>query len=245
MKNEPIFQCSDVSLRIGDLNILHKLNFTVNKGEFLCILGASGAGKSSLLRMFNTLSSPSDGNISFRGKPIDTDIPCLRNNVGFLFQNPVVFNASVKENLLTAGRWNNNISQLLDHELISSLEQVGLKDIKLEKNANDLSGGEQQRLALACTLLNKPQVLLLDEPTSNLDPKLAVSIMNLVERLRSELGLTIIVVSHDHLLMRKYAKRVILLNQGKIVGEGSFKSLDAKQAFESAGLLDDGESDET
>jgi ABC-type multidrug transport system ATPase subunit len=245
MKSEPIFQFNDVSMKVGELNILDKLNFNVKRGEFLSVLGASGAGKSSLLRMFNALSSPSSGQIKFRGKPIDVDIPSLRKNVGFLFQNPVVFSASVKENLLTAGRWNNNISQLLDHQLISSLEQVGLNDIKLTKNANDLSGGEQQRLALACTLLNKPQVLLLDEPTSNLDPKLAIAIMNLVEQLRQKLELTIIVVSHDHLLMRKYAKRVILLNQGQLIGDGTFKSLDAKRAFESAGLLRHGDHDET
>jgi len=245
MNGDPIFQFKDVSLRVGDLTILKDLSFSVNKGEFLCVLGASGAGKSSLLRMFNALSSPSEGDIYFRGKVVDSDIPSVRKNVGVLFQNPVVFSGSIKENLMIAGRWNHNITQLLDHELLSILQQVGLTKVKLDQNARDLSGGEQQRLALACTLLNHPQVLLLDEPTSNLDYKLAQAIMDLVDKLRKTLDLTIIAVSHDHLLMRKYAQRVILLSKGQIVDEGSFKALDKRQAFDKAGLNEDEVQDET
>ena len=236
MGTEILFQFSHVSLDLENHTILSDLSFQVSKGEFLAVLGASGAGKSSLLRMFNALSSPSSGSITFRGKPILDDIPALRNNVGILFQNPVVFDGSIKENLLIAGRWNHAIAQLLDHELIAALERVNLADIDLSHKAKDLSGGEQQRLALARTLLNHPQVLLLDEPTSSLDPKLSTSIMNLVESLREELDLTVIAVSHDHRLMRKYAKRVILLSQGQIVGDGTFRSLDKKNAFEAAGL---------
>lgn len=238
MQNNLLFQFTDVSLEVEKLSILNELNFKVYKGEFLALIGASGAGKSSLLRMFNALSSPTTGQITFRANAIDTDIQCLRKNVGIVFQNPVVFAGSVKENLMVAGRWEQNIAQTLDHELIHALEQVGLKNISLKQKAKDLSGGEQQRLALARTLLNHPQVLLLDEPTSNLDPKLSRSIMDLVDKLRKDLNLTVIAVSHDHLLMRRYAQRVILLSQGKIVGDGSFESLDRDRAIEKAGLLE-------
>ncbi|MCF7823238.1 MAG: ABC transporter ATP-binding protein [Candidatus Marinimicrobia bacterium] len=233
---DQIFRFDDVSLQVNGKQLLNALSFTVNKGEFLTVLGASGAGKSSLLRMFNALSSPSNGSIQFRGSPIESDIQSLRQNVGILFQNPVVFQGSIKENLMIAGRWNNSISHLLDHELRSILNQVGLEEFNLGKNAKDLSGGEQQRLALACTLLNHPQVLLLDEPTSNLDSKLARAIMDLVDKLRRELDLTIIVVSHDHLLMREYAQRVILLSNGEIVADGPFKVLDEQGAFKKVGL---------
>ncbi len=245
MKNDLIFQLTNVSLEVNNLSILREINFKVYKGEFLALIGASGAGKSSLLRMFNALSSPTKGQITFRNQDIDTDIQSLRMNVGILFQNPVVFAGSVKENLLAAGRWKQNIAQTLDHELIHSLEQVGLNNIELKQNAKDLSGGEQQRLALARTLINHPQVLLLDEPTSNLDPKLARSIMDLINKLRLELQLTVIAVSHDHLLMRRYAERVILLSQGLIVGDGSFEVLDREQALEKAGLLESEITDET
>ena len=244
MKNDTIFQFSDVGLEIGTQKIITDLNFDIHKGEFVAVLGASGAGKSSLLRMFNALTSPTAGQILFRGGDIDANIQALRKNVGILFQNPVVFSGTIKENLQVAGRWDNNILQKLDHELITALEQVGLTKIDLNKNARDLSGGEQQRLALARTLLNNPQVLLLDEPTSNLDPKLARAIMDRIEVLRKVLHLTVIAVSHDQLLMRRYAKRVIILSEGKMLGDGTFKKMDTANIFEKAGLLENEVSDE-
>jgi len=237
MENNRLFQFKDVHLKVDDINILQGLNFEINKGEFVAVIGASGAGKSSLLRMFNALTSPSQGAITFRGVNIDVDIQTLRKNVGILFQNPVVFDGTVRENLLIAGRWDQNISRTLDHEILAALEQVGLVDIKLTHQAKDLSGGEQQRLALARTLLNHPQVILLDEPTSNLDPKLAREIMDQINTLRKALHLTIIAVSHDHLLMQRYAQRVIILSHGQIIGDGDFETLDKSHAFENAGLL--------
>ncbi len=245
MPNDPLFQFIDVSYEAGGNKILSRINFEVHKGEFLAVLGASGAGKSSLLRMFNSLTSPSQGQINFRTQDIDSDIQCLRKNVGILFQNPVVFSGNIRDNLLAAGRWDNNIAQTLDHELTHALEQVEMGNIELTHNAKDLSGGEQQRLALARTLLNHPQVLLLDEPTSNLDPKLSRSIMDLVDKLRKTLKLTVIAVSHDHLLMRRYAGRVIVLSRGEIVGDGPFKALDRSAVFEKAGLLGNEVNDET
>lgn len=238
MSNDPIFQFKDVSLEIDSLEILKGLNFEVHKGEFLGVLGASGAGKSSLLRMFNALSSPTRGSVKFRGINVENDMECLRKNVGILFQNPAVFSGSVKDNLLIAGRWDQTIAQTLDHELIQALEQVGLTRIELTSNARDLSGGEQQRLALARTLLNHPQVLLLDEPTSNLDPKLSQSIMDLVNNLRENLNLTIVAVSHEHLLMKRYASRIIVLSHGALMADGSFETIEKDDILIKAGLLE-------
>ncbi len=245
MGNDILFQFKDVHLEVDNLHILQGLDFEISKGEFVAVIGASGAGKSSLLRMFNALTSPSQGTITFRGLNIDADVQALRKNVGILFQNPVVFSGTVRENLLIAGRWDQQISHILDHEIQTALDQVGLVDIKLTHHARDLSGGEQQRLALARTLLNHPQVILLDEPTSNLDPKLAREIMDQIEKLRQALDLTIIAVSHDHHLMRRYAKRVIILSHGKIIGDGDYKSLNKSHAFENAGLLKDEVNDAT
>jgi len=237
MINDTLFQFSDVGLDVGSKSILSGLNFEIHKGEFVAVIGASSAGKSSLLRMFNALTSPTQGQISFRGLDIDTDILSLRKNVGVLFQNPVVFAGTVRDNMLIAGRWDQSIAQILDHELLAALEQVGLENTLLTSNAKDLSGGEQQRLALARTLLNHPQVLLLDEATSNLDPKLARAIMDQIDMLGKTLHLTVIAVSHDYLLMKRYAKRVIILSKGRIIGDGSFKALEGEHIFEAAGLL--------
>lgn len=243
MGKNRLFLFEDVHYKIDDIHILKGLNFEIFKGEFVAVIGASGAGKSSLLRMFNALTSPTQGNLTFRETPCDEDVQVLRKNVGVVFQNPVVFDGTIKENLLVAGRWDQKISQTLDHEILQSLEQVGLKDIPLSHHARDLSGGEQQRLALARTLLNNPQVLLLDEPTSNLDPKMAREIMDQIQMLQQDLGLTIIAVSHNHLLMRRYADRVIILAEGKIVADGDFEALEKTNVFEDAGLLKQGAQD--
>lgn len=234
-----LFQFEQVSYKVAGITILEDISFSLERGDFLSLLGASGAGKSTLLRLFNLLLSPTEGHILYRGQPPEADIRALRQNVGFLFQTPAIFNGSVRENLLIAGRWDLQIAQILDHELKGVLDQVELFNLPLSKNARDLSGGEQQRLALARTLLNKPQVLLLDEPTSNLDPKLSISIMDLVKKLQDELKLTVVAVSHDHRLMRKYARRVIVLATGRIVAMGSFAELDALDAFMIGGLEKD------
>lgn len=225
MSNAVLFQLSDLHFRVGDKDILHNIEFSVYGGEFLTILGPSGAGKSSLLRMFNLMNSPTAGKILFRGQNPDRDILTLRKNVGMLFQNPVVLSGSVKDNLLLAGRWDHGIAQTLDHELRELLSQVGLENVKLSMPAKDMSGGEQQRLALARTLLNKPQVLLLDEPTSNLDQQLAGSIMTMIHNLQQQMGLTIIAVSHDFQLMEQFSSRFVVLSAGRVAAEGSYAEL--------------------
>lgn len=237
MPKNILFRFVDVHLHLSDLPILSNLNFQIERGEFVAVIGASGAGKSSLLKMFNALNSPSQGQVTYRGADLEADIPALRKSVGIVFQNPVVFAGTVKDNLLIAGRWDQRIKQVLDHDLVMALEQVGLQGVKLSHHAKDLSGGEQQRLAFARTLLNHPQVLLLDEPTSNLDPKLSREIMELVDELKRTLDLTVIIVSHNHLLMARHAKRVIILSEGEIIGDGDFETLKKSHVFEDAGLL--------
>ena len=143
---------------------------------------------------------------------------------------------TISENVAFALQVLNKTPVEIKQTVPAVLDLVGLLD-KANRKPEQLSGGEQQRLALARTLLNHPQVLLLDEPTSNLDPKLAREIMDQIEELRGALNLTVIAVSHDHMLMRRYAKRVIILSHGKIIGDGDFKTLDKSHAFEDAGLL--------
>lgn len=193
----------------------------IRQNEFTVLLGPSGSGKSTLLRMLNCLNSPTSGEIYFDDKPLtDYDLAHLRKRVGMVFQSPTMINGTVKENLTMTQKWIKDGNIIADTELTQILEQVGLDSNFLDKDARSLSGGEQQRIALARVLLNKPEVLLLDEPTANLDPQLANKILKLVNQLYRDLKLTVILVSHNHQIIKQFAKRVAYLVDGKIIEDG-------------------------
>ncbi len=220
MNEQPLFDLNHIVLRREAVTILNDLSFTVNRGDTLAVLGPSGAGKTSLLRLLNGMDSPTSGSIIFDNQPLE-DHPALelRKNVGMVFQSPVMMKGSVEENLRITERWSGNIFSA--DKLITVMEHVGLDQRFLSKDAQSLSGGEKQRVALARVLLNEPRVLLLDEPTANLDPKLAKSIIKLFSDLQKELGLTVLISSHNHSLIEKFVNRVVVLIDGKIIEEGN------------------------
>jgi len=194
----------------------------IQSNDFAVLLGPSGSGKSTLLRMLNCLNSPTSGNINFHDKSItEYSIAQLRQKVGMVFQSPTMINDTVRENLAMTQQWIKDGVNFSDNKLIEMLEKVGLSSEFLTKDARSLSGGEQRRIALARVLLNKPEVLLLDEPTANLDPQLANKILKLVYQLYHDLKLTIILVSHDHQIIKQFAKRVAYLIDGKIIEKGN------------------------
>lgn len=143
-----------------------------------------------------------------------------------VFQEPVILAGSVRENLLLHQRWDKNFQPLMDLDLFATLEKVGLQEISLESDARSLSGGEKQRLSLARVLLNQPQVLLLDEPTANLDPRLSRQIINRIAELRRDMNLTVVMVSHDPDLIRRHATRVVFMEGGKIIEIGTGEILE-------------------
>ena len=220
--NNSLFNLEDVSYSVDGLKILQDISLDIRPKDFVALLGPSGSGKSTLLRMLNCLNSPSSGIINFHDKPItEYNIAQLRQKVGMVFQSPTMINGTVKENLTMTQKWTKDSNTFTDNELTGILEHVGLNSEFLSKDARSLSGGEQQRIALARTLLNKPDVLLLDEPTANLDPQLANKILKLVYQLYQDLKLTIILVSHDHQIIKQFAKRVAYLIGGKIIEKGN------------------------
>jgi ABC-type methionine transport system ATPase subunit len=231
MNNKSIFSLRGITqTRTGSL-LLDNINLTVSNNDFLAILGPSGSGKSTLLRLLNCLDSPSSGSIKFQGCPFeDLEITDLRKKIGMVFQTPVLINDTVRNNLNITRRWDKTGSIFTDKELSQLLETVGLTGAFLNKDARTLSGGECQRIALAQVLLNRPQVLLLDEPTANMDPQLGRLILMTIQAIYKKYKLTVIMVSHDHRLVREFSQRIIFLFNGRIEFETTADKLNDIQS---------------
>lgn len=204
------------------LKALSGINLSIEKGEFLAIMGPSGSGKSTLMNILGCLDHPSSGSYKLEGKEVGNknqkDLALIRRDkVGFIFQS---FNLLPKTNAL------NNVALPMIYKKISArlrkekallaLEKVGLKNRSYHK-PNEMSGGEQQRVAIARALINNPSIILADEPTGNLDSKAGLKIMEILKQLNKE-GKTIILVTHDE-NVAKYATRKIYLKDGQIIKE--------------------------
>ncbi len=225
MSTTPLFQIEKVAKSINGNSILNDINLEIFPGEFFCIAGPSGSGKTSLLRLLNGLESFDIGEIYYKGQSVqNSDIQKLREEVGMVFQNPAVFAETVKENLIIRKQWDKLFS-VNENDLFEILEMVELPQSLLALDARSLSGGEKQRLALARTLLNKPSVLLLDEPTANLDPRLGEQILSTINQLRHQMDVTIIMVSHHIHQAIKYGTKSAFLIEGTIAETGSISIL--------------------
>ncbi|NLG72018.1 MAG: phosphate ABC transporter ATP-binding protein [Chloroflexi bacterium] len=216
-ENQVVYELRNLTKAYNGRTVLEIEHLQVGKGEILALVGPSGSGKSTLLRLLNFLEPPSGGFLSFQGKEIlsGPGAPLeLRRRVTMVFQRPMLLDRSVEENvafgLQLRGRRNNR-----------DLVQAALKDVGLEslarQRARTLSGGEAQRVALARAIVLKPDVLLLDEPTANLDPYNVSLIENIVRRLHEEQGTTIVLVTHNVFQARRLAQRVAFLLEGRVV----------------------------
>lgn len=200
--------------------ILKDINLTFTSGKRYILVGPSGTGKTTLLRLINRMDEPSSGQILYDGENIKS-IPVLdlRRRVGMVFQIPVIFDGTVKDNLSVAYRLKIISGPIDENELQKNLKLAGLQGDLLNRRASDLSVGEKQRLNVARALVNKPEVLLLDEPTSALDPSTAIRLLESIKELNELLGLTIIIVTHQLEYARLFGGRVISLINGIIVKE--------------------------
>lgn len=224
----PLIEARDLERKfhIGDedVAILKHLNFTIDRGEYVAIIGPSGSGKSTLLYQLGCLDTPTSGEYRLAGWNVselsDADLAALRNQtIGFVFQ---AFNllprTSAVENVALPLRYADVPLRERRARAREALEKVGLAH-RLDQVPERLSGGERQRVAIARAIVNKPELLLCDEPTGNLDRKSGSEIVQLFESLNRELGATVVVVTHD-LELAQRARRVIKLVDGEVVFDG-------------------------
>ena len=223
-----ILRLDHVTLDIKGRRILDDLSFGVAAGDIVGIAGPSGAGKSSLLRLLNLLRSPSAGTIAYKGRPLDQYEPAqLRREVGYVLQKPYLFGGAVRDNLEYAYRvWR----QKPDPQEISAyLERVNLPVSILDKTKNEMSGGEQQRVALVRSLLAKPQVLLLDEVTASLDETNTLLLEQLIRTEWSARSITVLFISHQPAQLRRLAKSVLVLEAGRLGYWGPVEEFSQRQ----------------
>lgn len=222
----------------GGTLALEDVSFEVKDGEFLAVIGLSGSGKSTLLRCINRLIEPTEGRITWNGVDVtgasQEDLRRIRRRIGMVFQHFNLVNRSKVTTNVLSGRlgYNNPAYSLInrftkdDHARAQAqLERVGLVD-RDEHRADALSGGQQQRVGIARAMIQEPEMILADEPVASLDPVLAHSIMQYLEQINQEDGVTILCSLHFLDLVEKYSQRVIALNDGRLVFEGTAAELD-------------------
>ena len=202
---------------------LKGVSFTVDDGEFVFLVGPSGSGKSTIIKLLTGEVVPTSGRVMVNGfsmsRIADRQLPYMRRTIGVIFQDfRLIAKKTVRDNLALAMRAVGASPRELKNRIPYVLELVGLAD-KENCYPDQLSGGEQQRVAIARALVNNPSTVVADEPTGNLDPACSLEIMTLLERINA-LGTTVIVVTHERGLVNHFNKRIILLNDGLVIGVG-------------------------
>ncbi|MBC8302951.1 MAG: phosphonate ABC transporter ATP-binding protein [Pelagibacterales bacterium] len=211
----------------GGPQVLFDISFSVSKSDFYAIIGPSGAGKSSLIRCINKLADANSGNVLFKGENIinlsGKKLRSVRRKIGMIFQEfNLIDRMSVIDNVLTGrlGYMNTftSLFRMFDKKDISRaialIEKVGLEDFA-NKRVDQLSGGQRQRVGIARALMQEPEIMLVDEPTSSLDPKIAIEMMELIKGIADELKIPVLCNIHNIDLAKQFANRILGLQDGK------------------------------
>ncbi|WP_317636645.1 amino acid ABC transporter ATP-binding protein [Xylocopilactobacillus apicola] len=222
--DKKILEVQHLTKKFGDNLVLDDLNETINQGDVIVVIGASGGGKSTFLRSLNLLNQPTSGKILFEGTDLtnlsEKELDQIREKMGMVFQSYNVFpHLTVKENLKLAPLKVKKMSEdEADQIAVELLEQVGLAE-KADVYPNSLSGGQQQRVAIARALAMKPDVMLFDEPTSALDPEMVGEVLKVMQDLAKS-GMTMVVVTHEMGFAQEVADQVWFMDGGKILEKG-------------------------
>ena len=205
-----------------EIAALDDINLKIEDGEFIGIIGHTGSGKSTLIQHLNGLIKATSGAIYFHGQDIydkDFDLRELRNRVGLVFQYPEhqLFETTIFDDVCFGPMNQGLTKEEAGLRAFEALRQVGIPEELFYQSPFDLSGGQKRRVAIAGVLAMKPEVLILDEPTAGLDPGGRDEILDLITRMHRERGMTVILVSHSMEDVAKYVKRIIVMNQGKVM----------------------------
>ena len=226
----------------NETTALKDANLTIGDNEFVAIIGHTGSGKSTLIQLMNGLLKCASGKVLIDGKNIDDkdfNKIELRKEVGIVFQNPEsqLFEETVLKDVCFGPKNLGFSDEEAEKKAIEAMELVDVPKHSYEKSVFDISGGQKRRVAIAGVLAMEPDILILDEPTSGLDPKGRNKIMKLVNQLHEEKGITIIWVSHNMEQVGKYAKRIVVMNEGEILFDDDAKKVFAKtKELEEVGL---------
>lgn len=221
---EIIISTKDLKKDFENLNVLKGINIDIHKGDVVCVIGASGSGKSTFLRCLNLLEQPTEGSIYFDGCDLTgskVDLNLHRQKMGMVFQQFNLFpHLTILKNLTLAPTMLKKIPENEAQEkALNLLERVGLRD-RANDYPNQLSGGQKQRVAIVRALCMEPDVMLFDEPTSALDPEMVGEVLDVMKELAA-MGMTMIVVTHEMGFAREVANRVIFLDEGVVAEDGT------------------------
>lgn len=216
------FEHVSMEYKRGGRLALEDVSLHIDPGEFVFLVGHSGAGKSTLLKLILREALPSEGKVFVDGKDVArlrrSQVPYLRRQMGIIFQDfRLIPTMTVYENVAFAMHVTNVGAKQIRDRVDYMLELVHLED-KANSYPDYLSGGEQQRVAVARALAHTPKLVIADEPTGNIDPELSLEMMELLERV-SGMGITVLVVTHEHELVRRFQQRVVTLKQGRIISD--------------------------
>ena len=234
--SETVISLEHVNIYQGQSLVLEDVNFTVEKGEFVYLVGKTGTGKSSLLKTLYGELSLKEGKANVVGFDLsDMDwkkVPFLRRNLGVVFQDfQLLTDRNVHDNLkfvLKATGWKDE--QLIEEKINDVLDKVGLKS-KGFKMPFEMSGGEQQRVDIARSLLNSPKLILADEPTGNLDPETSDEIMQLLFQIVQDYGATILMATHDFIVINRYPSRILKTERGRVFDSSNYVAEENSTTF--------------
>lgn len=216
-----MIEFKNVEIKYGDYVAMHKLNLTINEGEFFTLLGPSGCGKTTTLRSLVGLNKISAGQIFVDGKDIQ-NLPAEKRNIGMVFQSYALFpTMTVFDNIAYGLKVKRLSKNEIRNRVYDVSEKIEISEEQLRRNVSELSGGQQQRVALARAIVLEPKILCLDEPLSNLDAKLRISLRSELKRLQKRLGITTLYVTHDQVEALTLSDHIAVFNNGCVeqVGE--------------------------